>query len=243
MQFRVKRGVEMTKRIFRDVLCLISCAALLSGCNIRIRTEDAWTDSESLPPENNNGFINYSYIERNDSELKITAAAAGGNEPYEYSLSFKRNTSGTWKEITEDYTKKSSFSLPAEKDAVYYIMIKIRDSSDNLCGKVITSDSSTEDLKNTSTVNESEITRGKLVTVNASAQGGKKPYRYSYYFRNSESSVWHSFGEEFGTVQSASFKPTKSSSYTVRSVITDSDSKACVKLFDISVKEKEIKTG
>lgn len=226
----------MKRNVFRAVLCFVCCALMLCGCNIRIRTKDVWTDTESVPPENNNGFINYSYFERNDSEMKITAAAAGGKAPYEYSLSFRRDTSNAWKDITEDYTTKSTFSLTAEKDTVYYILIKIRDSSNNLCGKVITSEGNTDDLKNTSSVVSQQITKGEHVTVKASAAGGKKPYRYSYYFKNSESSVWHSFGEEFGTEASASFKPTKTSSYTVRSVITDSDNKACVKLFDISVK-------
>ena len=73
----------MKRNVFRAVLCFVCCALMLCGCNIRIRTKDVWTDTESVPPENNNGFINYSYFERNDSEMKITAAAAGGKAPYE----------------------------------------------------------------------------------------------------------------------------------------------------------------
>ncbi len=98
----------------------------------------------------------------------------------------------------------------------------------------------TDDLKNKSSVNaetdnygfyQSDL--GKDIKITGAADGGSGSYTYAYYYKRITSDKWNTIGTEFGTRQSASFKPTSAGSFDVKVVVRDSDGEEAEKSFTV----------
>ena len=76
--------------------------------------------------------------------------------------------------------------------------------------------------------------------MTGSAQGGKTPYTYAFYYKKASDTDWNTAGTEFGAADNASFIPDTAAVYDVRVVVKDSVSQTSEKLFKVTAAAKVV---
>ena len=85
---------------------------------------------------------------------------------------------------------------------------------------------------NNSTLSSTTVDLGESVTVNGAAIGGSGTYTYEYYYKLSSSNNWTKFGS---TANNAVLTPSAAGKYDIRVYAKDSNGKAGVKNFSLTV--------
>ena len=98
-------------------------------------------------------------------------------------------------------------------------------------------------LRNESTISAETVETGKNVKLYAKAAGGNSPYTYAYYFKRSSNTKWNVIGTEFGTAESAAFKPTAAADYDIKIVVKDSSGEKAEKTFRLTVTAPLVNTS
>ncbi len=114
-------------------------------------------------------------------------------------------------------------------------------SSNGKKGSCTVTVTETAPLVNTSVINSDIVQIGDKVRIAASANGGKSPYTYAYYYKRTTNTSWKTLGTEWGTTSSVAFAPTAEAEYDIKVIVKDSEGTTSEKLFTVkAVKELEL---
>ena len=91
-----------------------------------------------------------------------------------------------------------------------------------------------EALSNKSSVSAKEIVYGDTVKVSCNAEGGKNPYTYAVYYKQSTATKWTT-AQKYSENREVSFKPKHTGIYNVCIRAKDSDGHVTKKIFNITV--------
>lgn len=161
----------------------------------------------------------------------ITAAGAGGTQPYSYSFKYKKSSSTSW----ISFGSGSTAAFKPGKAGYYDLCAVVTDADGKTVEKVfniVAKNPTGQTLKNTSTVSTTSFTPSSYVTLTASATGGTEPYSYTFEYKKTSSGTWR----EFGSGTTAKFKPGTTGSYDLKVTVTDADGKMSVKTFVVTSK-------
>ena len=96
-------------------------------------------------------------------------------------------------------------------------------------------------VKNTSTISKAHIAVGSELTITGSAEGGKAPYKFAYYYKKAADSKWTKLAEEnksaYVTAASQKFVPEETGTYNIRVNVKDSLDTKSTKDFTLKVEE------
>lgn len=176
----------------------------------------------------NNSFIRNNVITAGN-ELVVNGSPAGGTAPYRYSYYYKLRSTNSWLPLSVN-NKSNVFTYKFDEPGYYDFLVRATDHTGTRKDKklqfAVTKDTGLE-LKNTSTLSKTKLEPGETITMNASAEGGKAPYRYRYYvrFNNGE---WTRI-EGYTPKDSITYKPTKQGLYTAKFMIADANNEVVEK--------------
>ena len=165
-------------------------------------------------------------------DVVITGSAEHGTEPYTYSYFYKESAAEDWTTISAD-TSETAASFKPESAAAYDVKVIVKDSKGEEKEKLFTVNVKTLPLENTSTV-PAEITFGKLITINASAEGGTAPYTYQYFYKKEKAPSWNIKTADPAKT-TVSFRPGEAVNYIVKVIVTDANGVQAIKEFNVAV--------
>lgn len=176
---------------------------------------------------------NLSYLRRNvitaGERLFVSGFSKGGTAPYKYSYYYRLRASDTWIPLSVS-DKSSSFSRLFTEAGYYDFLVRTTDyngvKKDRKLQFAVTKETGRK-LENNSVISGSTIEAGSLLRMNASAAGGKAPYRYRYYIKKDGGS-WVRM-EGYTPKDVYSFRTTDAGNYTARFMIADADNNIVTK--------------
>lgn len=184
------------------------------------------------PALSNTSKISSTSIYRGNS-VKLTCSATGGKSPYVYAVFYKKVSSSTWTKA-RGYESGTTVTVTPKYADKYVVRVKAKDSADKIVNKDFTVNVAPE-LKNTSTLAAKTITKGGSVTVNCSATGGKAPYQYAVYYKQTANQTW-TLARDYGTGTAVTVTPKASTTYDVRVKAKDSTGKIVNKDLTLTVR-------
>ena len=114
-------------------------------------------------------------------------------------------------------------------------MINVKDSEGTVVSKLFTVKvNDSNPLDNKSAVNASSINLGDTINITGAASGGTGDYKYSYYYKKSANTEWVSKSVNT-TSTSVSIKPSASTNYYIKIIVTDSSGKEVTVLYHVTV--------
>ncbi len=158
--------------------------------------------------------------------VKVTGSSTGGKAPVSYEYYFKRSTNTKWVAL-----KATNPSFTPTAAAYYDVKVVAKDADGVSAIKIlsVTANEASAELKNTSTINASEVAVGQTVKLTGSSTGGTAPVSYEYYFKRSTNTKWVTL-----KATNPSFTPTAAASYDVKIVAKDADGCESVKTFEVT---------
>lgn len=188
----------------------------------------------------NAGIVNNSTISASSvyagQTVKINGAASGGTAPYYYTIQYKKPGSTVWSTKGDKNSTVSSAELKPGKSGTYTVRCIVKDSKGAVSTKNFSLTVNTAPaLVNSSTISASSVKKGTAVKLTAKADGGVKPYNYTYQLKKPGSSSWINIGTKNTEETSASFKPSVEGTYAVRVILKDVTGKSDIKTFSLKV--------
>ena len=166
--------------------------------------------------EVSHAFENVSTVSADEIILgdKITfkGAAEKGTAPYTYAYYYKRSYSSTWTTV-KDFSNSRSETVEPLTATAYDVCVKIKDAKGNLEKKYMTFNVR-KPLANQSSAVKSAVYLGDEISLKGKASGGIGTYQYAYYYKKSEETNWVKL-KDFSEELTASFKPSKSTTYNI----------------------------
>ena len=166
---------------------------------------------------------------------KITAngSATGGTGKYSYQIVYKQSTQSKWTTV-QSYNTNTNVSLKPAKATIYDVCIKVKDSDGAEVKKFFTVNVEMDTLKNESTISETTINLGGMVTVNAKATGSTGFYTYAVYYKKTSESKWTT-KQDFKTNNIIDVKPAKATTYDICVKVKDDKGTVVKKYFEVNV--------
>ena len=165
-------------------------------------------------------------------------SATGGVGDYTYAYYYKQANSQNWGGF--GFGNETEKSFKPTKETTYNVCIKAKDGAGNIDVKYF--DVEVENnFVNTSTISAESISLGEEIIMYGSATGGIGDCTYAYFYKQASATKWGGFN--FSENTSASFKPTKETTYNVCIKTKDSTGTIAVKYFDIEVKNNFVNTS
>ena len=118
----------------------------------------------------------------------MIAAAEGGSGSYRYQVLYKQKAQTKWTTV-QAYDENTTVTFKPASATEYDVCVKVKDSNGTEAKKYFTV-SVTNQLRNISTISQTEIKLGETVTVNAAASGGDGGYKYAVYYKEKSESKW-----------------------------------------------------
>ena len=119
--------------------------------------------------------------------IVVNASAQGGSGGYTYAVQYKAKSDTKWT-TAQAFKTNATVKIPAAKEEVYNVCIKIKDSN-GLVEKKYINVTVKNIFKNNSTISKQETTVGNIVEVNASAVGENPSYQYAVYYKQATQST------------------------------------------------------
>lgn len=135
----------------------------------------------------NNSQLSATSIKPGDT-IKVIAAAEGGSGSYRYQVLYKQKAQTKWTTV-QAYDENTTVTFKPASATEYDVCVKVKDSNGTEAKKYFTV-SVTNQLRNISTISQTEIKLGETVTVNAAASGGDGGYKYAVYYKEKSESKW-----------------------------------------------------
>lgn len=206
--------------------------------NICVRAKDSkgsvakkFIDVTVKPALVNNSTISATSI-ANGASVTVTGAASGGSGGYQYALYYKRASVSNYT-LGRKYGTGTQMTVTPKYSGDYNVRVKLKDSN----GKITNKDFVVKVgpmLSNSSTLAASSIIQGNSVTVNCSAAGGKAPYQYAVFYRQTANPSW-TRARDYGTGTAVAVKPKAAVQYTIRVKAKDSAGKIVNKDLTLNV--------
>ena len=177
--------------------------------------------------------VNTDYIKAGE-EVQITGAAKGGTAPYKYEYFYKKSKNAEWTKIKDSNISDGTATFKPSSAVPYDVKVIASDlmgRTDEAVFKLSTS----QELKNLSSVSSENVMLGQKVVLHAEASGGTGGYTYALLYKKSSSKTWNRIGEKYGTAAEGSFKPGKAVPYDVMINVKDSSGAVKSKTFKINV--------
>lgn len=173
-------------------------------------------------------------------KVTITGAASGGTAPYKYAFYYKKSTDSDYTLIGEQYGSATSGTFYPPVAGTYNVMVRVKDSKAKVSKTSFTVKAGAfgSTLKNTTTINNTEITLGSAFKFTGGATGGKSGYTYAFYFKRTKNQIWKVLGTEFSSTSTARVTPTATGYYEFKVLVKDGSGKVATKTFNGTVKEK-----
>ena len=162
------------------------------------------------------------------NSVKVTGSAAGGTGPYEYVFYYKLSSDDSFTQLKALNTTATATFKPTHS-GTYTIRTKVKDKSGTWAVKDLT----LKVLVNTTTISATSIKKGNSVKITGSAAGGTSPYEYVFYYKKSGDSSFTQL-KALNTTATATFKPSTTGTYTIRTKVKDKDGTFSVK--DLTLK-------
>lgn len=163
----------------------------------------------------------------------LKGSATGGSGSYKYSYYYKQDSQTTWCTKSAN-TTASSVTFKPTKAVKYNFKIIVTDSKQNKAEKTFTVTVNPSPLVNNSKIASKEIILGDTINITGAASGGTSPYKYSYYYRKASNTEWCTKAANT-TSASVTVKPSATTKYNIKVVVTDSKGNKAEKTFSVSV--------
>ena len=92
------------------------------------------------------------------------------------------------------------------------------------------------ELVNTSAISAEKVTKGSAITINASAEGGIAPYKYTYRCKKSGAATWKYLATN-SEIAALNYKPNSVGTYDIQVIVKDDNNTMVVRGFKLSVTE------
>ena len=175
------------------------------------------------------GFTNNTTISKTSvavgGSITVTGAASGGSGSYTYEFYYKKSTAT---KFTKFGSSTTATFKPSES-GTYTIRTYAKDSAGNVVGKDFTV-TATVGLTNNTTISKTSVAVGGSITVTGAASGGSGSYTYEFYYKKSTATKF----TKFGSSTTATFKPSKSGTYTIRTYAKDTAGNVAAKDFTVT---------
>ena len=186
---------------------------------------------DSLAPVTNKSTVPQTTVSGGGT-ITINCAAENGSGSYKYSVFYKLTTSKTWKTLIQDTTKTTLYFTPPTAVS-YDISVKAADTLGSVSKKYFTV-SALSKLRNTSYADSEIIDFGEKITVHASAEGGKAPYTFAYYYKISTSTNWGRISDYTSTATLV-LTPKYANGYDIQVYAKDADGNIESKIITVGV--------
>ena len=154
------------------------------------------------------------------SNVKVTASATGGKTPYQYAVYYKQTSQTSWT-CAQSYGTNTTLTITPKAATIYTVRVKVKDAADTIVNKDFkVTVSKAAELANTSKLSATSIALGSNVKVTASAKGGKTPYQYAVYYKQTSQTSW-TCAQSYGTNTTVTITPKAATTYTVRVKVKD----------------------
>ena len=98
----------------------------------------------------------------------------------------------------------------------------------------VKSTTTTSDLKNSSSISATSVTKGTKVTLKGAASGGTSPYQYAFYAKNS-SATYYSTIKDYSTSATAYYTPSAAGTFNIQIRVKDAKNNMVAKYFTLKV--------
>lgn len=169
------------------------------------------------------------------NSIVMKGSATGGSGSFQYEYYYKQADASKWIKHKE-FSKATTDSFKPTKVKEYDVRVIVKDTK---TGKKATKDMKVtvkDPLVNTSELSSLTVVQGNSVKVNASAKGGKAPYRFAVYYKKAADTKWTTL-QKLGTTATAVFKPEEAGTYDVCVHAKDAEDSLEKKFFTVEVKE------
>lgn len=190
-----------------------------------------------LPAVVNNSSVNSEKLSVG-SRVYITGAAEGGSGDFTYSYYYKCKIGKKWVTLSENTTETTAVVTPGLTET-YYFRTTVTDSNGFSSTKTMSvdmTDGHSDTLINNSIVATQDPKAGVRLYIKGVAEGGTGEYRYAFYYKRKIAKRWTRFGTEFGTADTASFKPTSPGEFEIKVDIMDEAGELSSKLLEVTVR-------
>jgi len=185
----------------------------------------------SIEPISNTSTISNTEIFDGETTV-INCSAENGSGNYTYSVFYKLTSSNTWKTLVQD-TTTNTVSFKPDAAGTYNISVKAVDSYGGISKQYFTV-TVLQKLTNKSYAEKTTVYLGDVININASAEGGKAPYTYAYYYKVSTDTNWSRLSD-YSSTASIVITPQSPADYDIRVDIRDSANNNASKILTIGV--------
>ncbi|MBR2176721.1 MAG: hypothetical protein IJ861_07245 [Clostridia bacterium] len=156
--------------------------------------------------------------------VTVKGAAAGGSGTYTYEFYYKRSTATSWTK----FGSAGAATFKPSSAGTFDIRVYAKDSTGASAVKNFTVTAKSA-LVNNSTVSKTSFNVGEAVTVKGAAAGGTVIYTYEFHYKRNTATSW----TKFGSVASATFKPSSAGTFNIKVTAKDSAGNSSVKEFTL----------
>lgn len=179
----------------------------------------------------NDSVIDSDFVTLGDT-FTVECAATGGTAPYQFEIKYKKATSEKYTTV-QPYSSYDLITLKPAAAVAYDILVNAKDSTGKVASKEFRVNVY-KPLENLSVISDTEIIKGSTVTINASAKGGKAPYKYEVTYKK-ESSTKYTKVQSYKTNNTIKITPTAAVTYDVHVNVMDANGTITGKDFKVKV--------
>ena len=167
--------------------------------------------------------------------ITATASATGGAAPYQYAFYYKKVSDSKF--VTKSgFSDTDTVTIRPAAATDYIVLIKVKDSTGEIVSKEFTVTVNPK-LENTSSVVSTNIIIGDSIIANASATGGRAPYKYAFYFKKASEKNYRT-KSGFSDTNTVSIKPSTATDYNIVIKVKDAAGTVLRKEFTVTVNPK-----
>ena len=152
--------------------------------------------------------------------VTLTGKASGGTSPYKYAFYYKKSTDSSWTTIGTAFGTATTATFKPTASGTYNVKATVKDNTSSTADKTFTVTAASA-ITNSSTVSSTKQMAGEKVTLTGKASGGVTPYKYAFYYKRTENTVWKVIGTEYGTSTTGVFQPTTTGTFDLKVNVKD----------------------